>query len=326
MRLRTYLLFSMALAAFFPVLAHAETALEVPYTSQAPQGNWKEPWQNACEETSILMIDAFYKGYSLDTTTAPRGILSVLDIKNNNYGTSLDENARKMMSIINNFFPWESEMVENPSLDDIKREIDAGHPVIMPVYGKGLRNPSFTAGGPVYHVFVISGYDDSTQEFITQEPGINRGKNYRYSYATIMESMHDFLPDNKTAEGPKRALFTRDTLSKTALYDPDSDGLTKEDEIKHGTALHLQDTDGDGFRDGDEVKQGFSPIINESKLLETGGLIKSAADPKVYSLKEHEKHHILNEEAFLTHGFKWRDIITVSDRFIDSIPNGEQMR
>ena len=40
--------------------------LEVPFTSQSPDGNWSEPWQNACEETSILMVDNFYQDENLN--------------------------------------------------------------------------------------------------------------------------------------------------------------------------------------------------------------------------------------------------------------------
>ena len=33
--------------------------LSVPFTSQAPEQNWDEPWQDACEEAAVLMLDAY---------------------------------------------------------------------------------------------------------------------------------------------------------------------------------------------------------------------------------------------------------------------------
>jgi hypothetical protein len=49
-------------------------ALDVPFTSQAPEGNWAEPWQNACEETSIVMVDAFFDGDELSKRDASQRI------------------------------------------------------------------------------------------------------------------------------------------------------------------------------------------------------------------------------------------------------------
>jgi hypothetical protein len=45
--------------------------LDVPFTSQAPAGNWLEPWQNACEETSVIMVTNFFKGDGPMTAWCP---------------------------------------------------------------------------------------------------------------------------------------------------------------------------------------------------------------------------------------------------------------
>jgi len=47
-----------------------EKEISVPFTSQAPEGNWQEPWQNACEEASIVMIQNFYKDEGLTVEKA----------------------------------------------------------------------------------------------------------------------------------------------------------------------------------------------------------------------------------------------------------------
>ena len=39
--------------------------ISVPFTSQAPEKNWEQPWQDACEEAAVLMLDAYYKNYNL---------------------------------------------------------------------------------------------------------------------------------------------------------------------------------------------------------------------------------------------------------------------
>src|SRR5690606_41290644 len=55
--------------------------LDVPFTSQAPEGNWKQPWQDACEETSILMVDRFYQEQAqIGLEEAKKAIVNILNI------------------------------------------------------------------------------------------------------------------------------------------------------------------------------------------------------------------------------------------------------
>ena len=308
--------------SFFPSIAQAKN-IPVPFTSQAPYSIWSQPWQDFCEEASILMVDYYYKNKPLDKIVARQELLNISKIKENYFGWSLDENAEKINQLVNNFLSWETKIVENPELDEIKMEIDASRPVILPVHGKFLYNPYFRYGGPDYHTIVISGYDDTTQEFITQEPGTRHGFNFRYKYDTLLNAMHDFLPGN-TRVGKKLALFTDKNLNISKDIDADKDGLSKEDELKLGTILCLEDSDGDGYKDGQEVKTGYSPTISESNL-PNKSLIKSPSDPKVYLLENKIKRHIINEEVFLRHGWQWHNIKFVSDRFLENLKIGEKI-
>lgn len=304
--------------------AVAVTNLSISFTSQAPFADWRQPWQDACEETSILMTDLYYAGVTtktVDKYAARDLLLKILNIKNNVYGWSLDENADKVVSLINNFLPWEAYVADNPTLEQIKAEIDTGRPVIAPVHGKSLFNPHFTNGGPDYHMFVISGYDDATQEFIAQEPGTRYGLDFRYPYDRILNALHDYVP-GKTITGRKIAIFTRKNLTNSEIADGDNDGLGKLDEIKYGTILWLADSDGDGFTDGTEVSQGYSPTVNEPAL-PNGSLIKSLADPKVYLLENNAKQHILNAQVFRSHGWGWGDIVIVSEKFLSGLEEGK---
>ena len=314
--------FLMVAFLFSAVPAFAKN-IKVPFTSQAPYGYWGQPWQDACEETVIAMIDNFYRNKSLDNRQVAREeILKILNIKNKTFGWSLDEDANKIVKLINDFLPWEARIVDNPSLEQIKSEIDNNRPIILPAHGKYLHNPHFANGGPQYHTIVLSGYDDKTSEFITHEPGTRYGENYRYTYQTIMNAMHDYLPANNTKNGSKIAIFTQKELVNSKNADGDSDKLRKADELKHGTITWLSDSDGDGFADGEEVKTGFLPTVAEMRL-PNDSLIKSANNPKVYLLKNNRKHHILNEQVFLNHGWWWNQIKTVSNMFLNSLEERE---
>lgn len=237
------------------------------------------------------------------------------------YGKSLDEAVSIVVSIINNYLPWSARVVDQPSIYQIKEEIDAGRPVIVPFSAKKLRNPYFSSIFP-YHMAVISGYNDEKQIFITEEPGTQFGKRFAYSYDIVMEAMHDFV-FGEIANGPRRAIFTSSELNETAYLDPDRDGLTKNEEIEHGTIPYYYDSDGDGFSDGLEVKFGYLPTKNEQAIIKEGALIIAPGSPKVYLISGHKKLHILNEDVFYSHGWSWNMIEWISDAMMYVILEGK---
>lgn len=304
-----------------PQSVAAATMLSVPFTPQSPYYNWVQPWEDACEETVISMVDVYYrqKQYAGQADAAAH-ISHIMAIKEQYYGYSLDEDVGKMTDLINNFLSWEAHVVENPSIEQIKAEVQAARPVIMPTAGKALVNPRFRNGGPPYHTIVISGFDDETGEFITQEPGTRYGEDFRYSYDVIMDAMHDFTSRATMASAPKRAIFTSANLSHSASIDADDDGLDKVTELRLGTKPYNADSDQDSYPDGLEVSAGYSPIVNETKL--EGQLVKTVTNPRVYVVDAGNKRHILSESVFLMNGWQWQDIIVVSERFVDSLPDG----
>ena len=75
---------------------------------------------------------------------------------------------------------------------DIKEELKNGNVVIVPANGRLLNNPFYTPPGPLYHMLLVKGFDDSNQEFITNDPGTNRGESYRYKYEVLENAMADY--------------------------------------------------------------------------------------------------------------------------------------
>ncbi len=183
--------------------------LPVPFTSQAPSGNWAEPWQNACEETSILMINNFYEGDESTIAEAKREILNIFTIKNNDLGQSKDESMEKISELINlTKLNWKARVVVNPTLEQMKQEIAEQRPIMAPVYAPDLDDTPYPGAGPDYHVLVISGYDDEAGEFIVQDPGSSKGKDNRYNYEDFYDAIHDYLNTTDYREGRKAVLFT----------------------------------------------------------------------------------------------------------------------
>jgi hypothetical protein len=202
------LLIVVAIFKLKPILPPTKKII-VPFTSQAPQGNWQEPWQNACEEASIVMIQNFYKNEGLTPAKARQQILEVFTLKKITAPASKDESLERIVEIINSGdLNWQARVVDNPSLTIIKDELAANHPVIAPVYAPMLGNPKYTGSGSDYHVIVITGYDDASSEFITNDPGTKDGKNYRYTYKALLAALHDYLTNKDYLAGAKRVLFT----------------------------------------------------------------------------------------------------------------------
>ena len=186
-------------------------SLKMPFTSQAPEGDWGEPWYNDCEEVSIAMVDSFYNNRVLTKAVAKNEILRIIGLKEKAYGPSLDEDADKMADIINNFLNWKAWVVEDPTIEEIKDRIDSGHPVIALTDGRMLDNRYYTTNE--YHVFAISGYDDEKEVFITQDAGTYRGHDYEYSYSIVMDALHDYNSTDVSL-GRRVAIFTASKIKE----------------------------------------------------------------------------------------------------------------
>lgn len=172
-------------------LNNADVYLDVPYTSQAPEKNWEEPWQNACEEAAVLMVDAFIKGYGLSPLSAKDELQRMIAWeKERGWFTSID--STKVAQLFTDYLGYKKEVtiITNPSVVQIKKLLDAGKPVLALADGKILKNKYYSNGGPDYHAFIIRGY--TADSFITNDPGVNRGANFIFPINNVMESLRDW--------------------------------------------------------------------------------------------------------------------------------------
>ncbi len=181
--------------------------LAVPFTSQAPGGDWSEPYQEACEEASLYMVHRYYEGDpsgSIDPATADAGIWEVVNFENALFGFYKDTTASQTAVLVEQMWGYERvDVLEDPTVDEIKAHVAAGRPVIVPAAGRQLGNPFFTPPGPFYHMLVIKGYTEDT--FITNDPGTRRGENYSYDFDVLMNAIHDWN-DGDVENGKKVAI------------------------------------------------------------------------------------------------------------------------
>ncbi|MFA6304170.1 MAG: C39 family peptidase [Patescibacteria group bacterium] len=190
-----------------PIKIAATINLDIPFTSQAPTGNWAEVFNEACEEASIIMVDHYYdKQPFISGTETEKEILAMIAWIDKRFGVkTLDINLNQAEQVFAEYLSgYQTKILVEPTIEQIKKELSSGHPVIIPVAGRMLGNPNFRAPGPVYHMLVIKGY--TADKFITNDPGTRRGENYLYDYQTIMEAIHDWNNGADILQGAKRVM------------------------------------------------------------------------------------------------------------------------
>lgn len=165
---------------------------DVPFTSQAPLANWDEVHQEACEEASVLMVLRYFQGKLLGTPEEANKDIEALVERNTALGFPVDSTAAEIITLIHDQDPsLSSELVKDPTADDIKNILSAGKLIIVPAAGQQLGNPYFTAPGPRYHMLVLRGYTPDGY-VITNDPGTKRGKQYVYSWNVLLDAIHDW--------------------------------------------------------------------------------------------------------------------------------------
>lgn len=182
-------------------LGENDLNLDVPYTSQAPERIWTQPWQDACEEAAVLMLDAYYRGYGLSTLSAKDELQKMVNWEEDR-GWERSIPIEKIKTILQEYYKVTRpiRIIANPSVADIKGLIAAGKPVLAVADGRMLPNPYYSNGGPPYHAFIIRGYTED--KFITNDPGVNRGKDFPFPIDAVMDSLHDWNDGNVTRGTP----------------------------------------------------------------------------------------------------------------------------
>lgn len=169
----------------------SEINLAVPFYPQAPDGNWDAPWQEACEEASSVLAVYYATGKPLTKDQFRAEILALVDWENKTFGSyehaTVDQTARMMREALG-FSDF--EIVDNPTVNQMKGVLAKGSVIVAPFSGKDLKNPFYSNDGPLYHMMVIRGFD--SQNFITNDVGTKRGENFIYPISRIMETMHDW--------------------------------------------------------------------------------------------------------------------------------------
>jgi hypothetical protein len=167
----------------------------VPFTSQAPFGDWTDQrQQDGCEEASALMAIKWARGESLSKESALSNILGSSEYTQKTYGEYRDISAQDTVDwIIKDYFNYDKvELKKDITIQAIIDELNQDHLVLTPMNGQLLGNPNFTSPGPSRHMVLIRGYNSDQRIFITNDPGTRNGELYKYDYDIFFEAIRAY--------------------------------------------------------------------------------------------------------------------------------------
>ncbi|MEQ1849420.1 MAG: C39 family peptidase [Candidatus Peribacteraceae bacterium] len=165
---------------------------DVPFTSQAPHGEWDEVHKEACEEASILMTLQYFRSEEIVSPDHAEELLQSVLLRNESLGFAIDTTIVEVRKVLLSLSPeLDARLLWNPTVDNLTSALSDGALIIMPADGQALGNPYFRQPGPPYHMLVLRGFTDDGYA-ITNDPGTKRGEAFVYRWETLLDAMHDW--------------------------------------------------------------------------------------------------------------------------------------
>lgn len=184
----------------------ASIRIDMPFASQAPHGNWDMPYQEACEEASLILVHHYLSKEAMSADIMDRAILDMVAHEESK-GLPADIDMNQLVVVAEELYGYDATVYEGSdvTIERIEQELANGNPVILPLAGQDIGNPYFSGDGPPYHVLVVLGYD--SRNFITHDVGTRHGANYSYKKEVLMSAIHDWTGDkDMIRSGPRRML------------------------------------------------------------------------------------------------------------------------
>lgn len=182
--------------------------LPIPFTSQAPTGNWDLVHNQDCEEATAVMSNAYLSGNTSATLPAAQVDAEMTSLNNwedSHFGYHLDTTVAETAQMIEGFYGLKTTVQEDYTFQDIKDQINLHHVVILPVNGQIIGNPNYTQPGPIYHMLVVRGY--TATGLITNDSGTRRGQNYPYTFDILHNAGADWDHNTNTIDQSKKVMI-----------------------------------------------------------------------------------------------------------------------
>jgi hypothetical protein len=164
--------------------------MDVPWGSQAPTGSWGLPYQEACEEATLIGTYYYFSQKSLNEQTMDGEIKKLVEWETKKFGTYTDNTLAEVKTMAEEYFQLNAEISDDVSVGNIKKQLALGKIVITPTAGRLLGSPYYSGLGPIYHMLIIRGYN--SKYFITNDVGTRtKGEAYKFKYDVIINAIHD---------------------------------------------------------------------------------------------------------------------------------------
>lgn len=188
----TTLLTAAGLVLAGPSTANA-SLLPVPYTSQAPFGEWNDPrQQDGCEEASIAMAMMWAEGRAWSAEEVRQQIIGMSDFQKYFHGYFEDSSASDTAKLMGEYFGYPAGkigVVYNISVNDIRATLDAGLLVLVPINPRAISTSLYNSA-TTRHTVAVVGYDDATGEIIMHDPIVRA--HMRVPAATFQAALADY--------------------------------------------------------------------------------------------------------------------------------------
>jgi hypothetical protein len=170
--------------------------LQVPYTTQAPLGNWAQH-QESCEEATLTMLSSYWSrdlSVVIDPNAADAAIAALVRWQVQNWGSEDDLTDHRMGELATGYYGYRYQIVPNDP-QAIREQLVAGRPLIAGVRTHGLGNPNYPGysnhyeqtGWSVPHFVLVIGYDGDGVWL--NDPGISKGRGYHITFGQLAHAI-----------------------------------------------------------------------------------------------------------------------------------------
>jgi hypothetical protein len=166
---------------------------KVPFTTQAPSGNWDTAHEEYCEAAAIYMVGQYYQGDRSDRIApgpADAGMGKIVAFERANV-PRINLSLADMSLVAGRLYGLQGQIVP-VDFNVIQQDLANGVPVVIPVMSHGgpagRINPGYGAEN-VYHVIVLTGYDATRGLVYTNDAGLSSGENLAYPWTTLQAAI-----------------------------------------------------------------------------------------------------------------------------------------
>jgi hypothetical protein len=151
------------------------------------------------------MIHHFLAGETLTAQEADKEILDMVQWENDEFNYSADLTIEELKRVAEDYYKHTGQLFYDFTIDDMKRLLAEGHPLIVPLAGRDVGNPYYSGEGPWYHMLVVMGYD--AHNFITNDVGTKRGHNFRFPQERFFNSIHNWTGQKEDIRNGRKAML-----------------------------------------------------------------------------------------------------------------------